>query len=294
MYMKIKDRTTNKITNKKNTLGVTILYKTFIGRIILNIIVKPWFTKLSGYFMNSRLSNIISLLLIKKYNINKEEYISTKFKSYNDFFTRKRKTNYLNIDTNPNNLIAPADSKLMVYNIKSSNEFKIKDSYYSVYDLLDGNSISEEYDNGKILIFRLEINDYHRYCYIDNGTKGVNIYIKGVFHTVRNIALKKYNIYKKNAREYTIMNTENFGQVIEIDVGAMIVGRIKNHHGDYKFTKGEEKGYFEFNGSTIVLLFKKGYIDIDKDILINSKNGIETIVKYGEKIGTKKRISKKS
>lgn len=290
--MKVVDRKTNELINKKETIGISFLYKTFIGRIILNIIVKPWFTKLNGYFMNSKLSNIISLILIKKYKIKKGEYVNNKFKSYNDFFTRKRKEEYLNIDKDPNNLIAPADSKLTVYNIKSSNEFKIKDSYYSIYDLLDGNSISEEYDNGKILIFRLDVDDYHRYCYIDDGVKGVNIHIKGVFHTVRNIALKKYNIYKKNTREYTIMNTKNFGQVIEIDIGAIIVGRIKNHHEDYKFTKGEEKGYFEFNGSTIVLLFKKGYIDIDEDILINSKNGIETIVKYGEKIGTKKRKSK--
>ncbi len=290
MKMKYKDK--NEIINKKENPCVTLLYRTFIGRIILNIIVKPWFTKLSGYFMNSRLSNIISFILIRKYKINKEEYVNSKFNSYNDFFTRKKQSKYLNIDKNPNNLIAPADSKLTVYNIKSNNEFKIKDSYYNIYDLLDGNRISEEYDNGKILIFRLETSDYHRYCYIDDGSKGVNIYIKGVFHTVRNIALKKYNIYKKNAREYTIMNTKNFGKVIEVDVGAMIVGRINNHHGDYKFKKGEEKGYFEFNGSTIVLLFKKGYIDIDEDILINSKNGIETIVKYGEKIGTRKRKSR--
>lgn len=288
----MKDRLTNEIINKKNKLGITLLYKTFLGRRILSIIVKPWFTKLNGYLMNSKASRIISIILIKKYKINKEEYTKTKFKSYNDFFTRKKKQEYLNIDTNKNNLISPADSKLTVYNIKSSNKFKIKDSYYSIYDLLDGNPISEEYENGKILIFRLEVNDYHRYCYIDDGTKGVNIYIKGVFHTVRNIALKKYNIYKKNAREYTIMNTKNFGQVIEIDVGAMIVGRIKNHHQDYKYQKGEEKGYFEFNGSTIVLLFKKGTINIDEDILINSKNNIETIVKYGEKIGTKKGIFK--
>ena len=288
----MKDRLTNEIISKKNKLGITLLYKTFLGRRILSIIVKPWFTKLNGYLMNSKASKLISIILIKKYKINKEEYTKTKFKSYNDFFTRKKKQEYLNIDTNKNDLISPADSKLTVYNIKRGNKFKIKDSYYSIYDLLDGNQISEEYENGKILIFRLEVNDYHRYCYIDDGTKGVNIYIKGVFHTVRNIALKKYNIYKKNAREYTIMNTKNFGQVIEIDVGAMIVGRIKNHHQDYKFKKGEEKGYFEFNGSTIVLLFKKGTINIDEDILINSKNNIETIVKYGEKIGTKKGIFK--
>ena len=64
-----------------------------------------------------------------------------------------------------------------------------------------------------------------------------------------------------------------------------MVGRIKNNHEEYEYKKGEEKGYFEFGGSTIVLLFKKGIITLDKDIIENSKENIETIVKYGEKIG---------
>ena len=109
--------------------------------------------------------------------------------------------------------------------------------------------------------------------------------VKSIFHTVQPISLKHYNYYKTNSREYTILNTNNFGKVIDIDIGAMGVGRIRNNHEEYTFKKGEEKGYFEFGGSTIVLLVKKGTVDIDKDILENSKEGIETIVKYGEAIG---------
>ena len=289
---KIINRKTNEIINKKEGLLINFLYRTSLGRTILKILIKPWWTKLIGKIMNSGISNIITKYIMKKHNINKEQFINKKFKSYNDFFTRKKKEEYLNIEKDKNFLISPCDSKLSVYNINKNSQFKIKNSYYSIYDLLDGNPISEEYVNGKILIFRLDVDDYHRYCYIDDGKKEENIYIKGVFHTVRNIALKKYNIYKKNTREWTIMDTKNFGQVIEIDVGAMIVGRIKNHHQKYNFIKGEEKGYFEFNGSTIVLLFKKGKINIDEDILKNSLEGIETIVHYGEKIGTKKKTSK--
>ena len=43
---------------------------------------------------------------------------------------------------------------------------------------------------------------------------------------------------------------------------------------------------FEFGGSTIVMLFEKDSIVIDEDILRNSANAYETVVKYGEKIGT--------
>ena len=55
-----------------------------------------------------------------------------------------------------------------------------------------------------------------------------------------------------------------------------------------KFKKGEEKGYFEFGGSTIVVLVKKDVIVIDEDIYNNSLENIETNVKYGERIGIKK------
>ncbi len=284
----MKNRTNNELISNKENISLVLLYKTHLGRVFLKILVQPWFTKLSGTIMNSKVSNIITKKLIKKYNINQDEYEKQKFTSYNDFFIRKKKEKYLNIDKNKNHLISPADSKLTVYDIKENSMFKIKDSYYSINELLNGDPISEQYKNGKILIFRLEPTDYHRYCYIDDGTKNENKYIKGIFHTVKNIALKKYNIYKKNAREYTTLDTKNFGKVIQIEVGALIVGRIKNHHEEYQYRKGEEKGYFEFNGSTIALIFKKNKIEIDPDIKENSKKHIETIVKYGEKIGTKK------
>ena len=96
-----------------------------------------------------------------------------------------------------------------------------------------------------------------------------------------------YNFYKTNNREYTILNTDNFGLVVFVEVGAMGIGKIKNHHEEYKFKKGEEKGYFEFGGSTIVLLVKKNILKIDDDIINNSNHGIETIVKYGERIAKK-------
>jgi phosphatidylserine decarboxylase len=221
---------------------------------------------------------------IEKNSINKHEYENKKYSSYNDFFTRKVIESKRPICANKDALISPCDSKLLVYSINKDLTLKIKDSYYSIDTLVDS-KIMKEYNGGYALVFRLSTDNYHRYCYIDSGTKSKNNYIKGVFHTVQPISLKHYNFFKTNSREYTILNTNNFGKVIDIDIGALGVGRIKNHHEEYTFYKGEEKGYFEFGGSTIVLLFKKDIIEIDKDILNNSKENIETIVKYGEKIG---------
>jgi phosphatidylserine decarboxylase len=153
--------------------------------------------------------------------------------------------------------------------------------------LINNEELAAEYIGGICLIFRLTVDDYHRYCYFDNGTKGNNTFIKGVLHTVNPIALGKYNIYKRNSREYTVLETENFGKAVQDEVGALLVGRIKNLHQTHTFKRGEEKGMFEFGGSTVVLLLKNNTAVIDDDIINNTKANIETVVRMGEVIGHK-------
>jgi len=265
--MKIIDRKTNTLIEKESNKAVRFLYNNIVGRMLLKPLTMPVCSKASALYMNSRLSKI----LIKE---NRKNY-----KSYNNYFT---KYNEQNIDRTEKHFISPCDAKLMVYELNEKSSFKIKDSIYEVKDLI--NKDISDYHNGYVLIFRLETTDYHRYCYIDDGTKEENNYIKGIFHTVQPIS-DKYKVYKRNAREYTILHTKNFNDVIQIEVGALMVGKIKNHHNEYEFKRGEEKGYFEYGGSTIVLIVKKDIIKIDNDILENSNNDIETIVSYGERIG---------
>ena len=81
------------------------------------------------------------------------------------------------------------------------------------------------------------------------------------------------------------MNTENFGKVIMAEIGAMMVGKIKNHKTAGSFKRAEEKGYFEFGGSTVCVILKKNAAKIDEEILENSKKGLETRVLFREKIG---------
>ncbi|MDE6103334.1 MAG: phosphatidylserine decarboxylase, partial [Oscillospiraceae bacterium] len=126
------------------------------------------------------------------------------------------------------------------------------------------------------------------YMYVDNGYKSNNIHINGVYHTVNPVALEKADIYKENTREYTVLYTENFGKIIQAEVGAMLVGRISNHHQKHKFIRGEEKGMFEYGGSTVVLIIPPNTVIPDSDIFKNTKDGFETVVKMGERIGIKK------
>jgi len=130
-----------------------------------------------------------------------------------------------------------------------------------------------------------QFDDYHRYCYIDSGKKSRNYRIKGVLHTVNPIAHESVHVFKENTREYSVLFSENFGKILLMEVGALLVGKIVNYHDEAYVKRGEEKGRFEFGGSTIIVCLEKGRAVIDKDIMENSLNGIETLVKMGEKIG---------
>lgn len=235
--------------------------------------------------MDSKLSRRGIASFVEKNKIQLSDYEDREFVSYNDFFTRKIKPGIRAVDMEPSHFISPCDSKLTIYSIDSQSVFPIKDSLYRVADLLDGADVGQSYQGGYCMVFRLAVDDYHRYCYVDNGRKGDNTFISGKLHTVQPIALEQYNIYKQNSREYTILETENFGKIIQIEVGAMMVGRIVNHHGACQFQRGEEKGMFEFGGSTIVLLVEKDRVRPFREILDRSAENVETAVKFGQQIG---------
>ena len=121
----------------------------------------------------------------------------------------------------------------------------------------------------------------------ESGKKGPNIFIPGVLHTVRPIALESIPVFIENSREYTSIESSLFGKIIQMEVGAMLVGRIVNLEGEGMAVRGKEKGFFEYGGSTIILLVKKDMVKINDKIIQNSGKGIESPVKMGQMIGEK-------
>ncbi len=282
--MKIVDRKTKKEQEMIYSNGVKFLYHNFFGRIVLKLLNNHLVSKIVGSYMNSSLSKKRISKTIKQNNINMDKFENRDFTSYNDFFTRHKKN--FSFDHDKNHFIAPADSKLLAIKLNNNSEFDIKNSIYTLKDIIK-EDLSKEYQNGYALIFRLEVSDYHRFHYIDDGIRDEYKYIKGCLHTVQPIAYYKYKVFHRNSREYTILHTKNFGDIVEVEVGAMMVGKIVNNKNIKEFKKGDEKGYFEFGGSTIILFVKDNKIIIDNDILLNSTLGKETIVSCGERIGVK-------
>lgn len=137
------------------------------------------------------------------------------------------------------------------------------------------------------MIIRLAPIDYHRFHFPADGEISESKLIDGVYYSVSTHAIKKnFRILCENKREYSILKTEKFGDIAMFEVGATMVGGIKQSYKPNSYVKkGEEKGYFYFGGSTCVLVFERGKVKIDEDLLENTKKGIETKVYMGEKIG---------
>lgn len=287
--MKIYDRNGQEVIvdQGQNNL-LKLLYSHFLGRCVLKVLTLPFITHIGGMYMNSSFSKRKIQPFIHNNHIDMSQYVQKEYSSYNDFFTRHIIEGQRQIRLEENIFIAPADSKLTYYPITENIQLKIKDSLYSLEDLLQNVELAKQYHGGICLIFRLTVDDYHRYCFVDSGTKEKDCYIQGIFHTVNPIANDYYPIYKRNSRSYSVLHTDHFNDVIYMEVGAMMVGKIVNHDLQ-SFQKGQEKGYFEFGGSTIVVLFKKGIVQLDQDIIENSKTHHETRVLMGEKIGVKQK-----
>ncbi len=265
------------------------LYGHAVGRIVLKpLILKP-FSQLGGKIMDSRASALFVPILIRCQSIDMSEYEQKKYSSYNDFFTRKLAAGSRQIDLSKNAWISPCDSRLSVYKIDDACEFSIKHTRYTVKSLLRDGRLASRYAGGYVWIFRLCVDDYHRYIYVDHGKASVSRRIEGIFHTVNPIANEICPIYKENTREYCLLKSANFGTVLQMEVGALLVGRIENRPGGTYVCRGEEKGHFAFGGSTVILLTQKGQVLPNGDLLRYSRSGIETKVRLGERIGVKRR-----
>jgi len=262
-----------------------VLYGNALGRALLRPLISPVVSKAAGKFLTCGISRALIGPFVRKNGIDLDQFEPVRYRNYNEFFSRQIKPGLRPIDTDPQHLIAPCDSKLTALKITDDAVFHLKHTRYTLKSLLQSSELAQKYSGGTALIFRLTVDDYHRYCYAADGEKEKNVLILGVFHTVNPIANDHFPIYKENTREYSILHSREFSDILMMEVGALLVGKIVNHHEEAQVKRGQEKGYFQFGGSTVVLLLAKDAAQIDADILKNSAENIETVVRMGEKIG---------
>lgn len=267
------------------------LYAAKGTRRLLCLLASPAVSKLGGRILDSGFSRIFVKPFIWKHNIDLSEYQKQKFTSYNDFFTRQIRREKRPMEKNSAALVSPCDGKVSVYPITNKLRLTIKGRTYALPTLLKSQSAARRYAGGYAIVLRLTVDDYHRYCYPASGEKSGQRTIPGVLYTVNPAAHPTTAVYHENSREYCLIRTHSFGVLLMMEVGALLVGKIQNYHRAGPVFRGQEKGYFAFGGSTILLLVQKDQVEIDTDLLKNTTEGYETIVKMGMQLGVSKQFA---
>lgn len=262
-----------------------------VGRLVEQwLISRPAVSRLYG-LLRSRPSKAAAQIeaFVSSYGIDTEEILKplSEFSTFQDFFVRELKPDARPLPADADALISVADARLLAYPLKGDRLIPVKGRAYTLFELLRNRPLAEQFADGVCLIYRLAPVDYHRFCYLDDGSHGPHVKLGRRLHSVNPLSLATgLAVFSENRREYTLLHTHRFGSVLHLDVGALLVGRIvQRHSGGGAFVRGEEKGYFELGGSTIVQLFEPGRIQVDADILDYAARGIETRVRYRMAIG---------
>ena len=296
-----RDRETGKLKKEKIygkfflefLYGNTLLSKLFSLLILPIIAHLPAISFFYGKRQKRKKSKTKIIPFIRSFHVNVSEFASPieSFHSFNDFFIRKLKPEARPIAPQENVAVFPADGRHLVFpDISQVEGFYVKGVKFDLYHLLGDEFYFDLYKRGAMVISRLCPTDYHRFHFPCACIPGKSRLINGPLFSVNPMALKKHiSILSENKRVLTPLETELFGQVLYIEVGATCVGSIKQtyipHH---RAKKGEEKGYFEFGGSCTILLFEPRAIQFDEDLLEASAESIETYAKMGTSLGKSK------
>ena len=283
----IYNRSNNEYYENRESKFLVFMYNTIPGRVVLKVATRKWVSATLGLYMKTPISKLKIKKFIKKNHINMEDFEKTKYKSFDKFFIRNIKPDKRPLHSDNNLFLSPCDSRLSVYRIDSDTNINVKNSNYTIGELLKDNDLAKEYSGGYCLVFRLCVDDYHHYHFNDDGIVLSHKKIKGVLNTVRPVALKSKKVFSENNREWTLLATKHFDNIIFMEVGAIGVGKIVNLKVK-EFKRGDEKGYFRFGGSTVILLVKKDVLELDQDILEEASKDNEIQIKLFEPIGRRR------
>ncbi|MCT4643222.1 MAG: phosphatidylserine decarboxylase [Bacteriovoracaceae bacterium] len=276
--------------------AIKFIYTNPLGSLFGKVIASKWVSQIYGGYQDLALSSKKVAPFIKKFNIDLDEYepgsISSSlkensYKNFNEFFIRKFKPTQRSFNCEENIMPAFCEARYFGHEqIDHHVKIPVKGQYLSAAGLLGNSKWSSVFEGGPFLVARLCPVDYHRYHYPADGKTLDHFQIKGQFHSVNPLALKaREDIFIVNERRVSILDTKKFGKLAYIEVGAAMVGKIiQSFDENNPFNRGDEKGYFLFGGSTVVVLGEKGKWAPSEDIVKNTQQGVETYIKLGDEV----------
>jgi phosphatidylserine decarboxylase len=261
------------------------------GQLALHLLVKRSLLSLwYGYKMDQRRSVHKVLPFIVEHDLDVEEFAkpAMSYRTFNEFFYRQLKPSARPVDQDPRCAVLPADGRHLVFpDIDTADGFYVKGQRFDLAELLGGESLARQYAGGSMLISRLAPVDYHRFHFPCAGTPSAATQIRGCLYSVNPIALRRCIRYLvRNRRMRTIVDAGVFGTVAMVEVGATMVGGIRQTYAPgAPIRKGEEKGLFKFGGSCVITLFERGRIRFAEDLCATSLQHVETYALMGDRLG---------
>lgn len=241
---------------------------------------------------------------VETYGINMNDFEPSdieKYKTFEDFFIRAHRpgSRAIHDPDDPAGAVVVADSRVVTYDsVAETKKLWIKGTDFTITNLVMDVQLGERFADAAVASFRLSPQDYHRYHSPVTGSVKEFRSIPGDYYQVDPIALQSgVNILTSNARSYLVIETEHFGDVLFVAIGATDVGTVRIHEKFQKpgtqIKKGDEIGYFQFGGSSIIVAFQKGAIEFDQDLLDLSRQKIQVSVEVGMSLGKANPIGKK-
>lgn len=267
-------------------------YGSVAGRIALKLLIKrALFSRWYGWRMDQKATKSKIAPFVAQYGLDPDEFQDgiEDFSNFNEFFYRKLKPSARPIAPDPTVAVFPADGRhLCVPDISRAEGLFVKGEMFSLLELLQDQPLAEHYAAGSLLLSRLCPVDYHRFHFPASGIPNSPRRIKGPLYSVNPIALRQnIHILARNKRCITELHTEEFGRVLLLEIGATCVGSIcQTFTPQARVSKGAEKGYFKFGGSSTVTIFEPGRIRFDQDLIEHSSQQRELYAHVGDSMGT--------
>jgi phosphatidylserine decarboxylase len=265
------------------------MYETRPGRALgEGLLSRSWVSAAYGALQDTSWSTRKIAPFAKQFAIPMDEYESREYSSFNDFFIRRFKPGARPFTANSHELAGFAEARYFAMEgLDPSHRFPVKGIALTAAELLGDQALAAPFERGPAFIARLCPVDYHRFHFPDSGRVITQAHRAGPLHP---LALQfKPDILVTNERQVSVLDTGNFGKLAYVEVGATMVGKIvQSHAAAAPFSRGDEKGYFLFGGSTVVVLGEAGAWKPDDDLLEQSAKGIETLVRLGERIAERR------
>ena len=266
-------------------------YESKSGNLLLHALAKRhlaswWY----GWRMSRRSSANKVLPFIVEYGLDVDEFAKSPFlfKTFNEFFYRALKPGARPVAPGEGVAVLPADGRHLAFqDVDAAAGFYAKGQRFDLASFLGDPALAAKFAGGSLLISRLCPVDYHRFHFPVAGVPGEAKLIKGFLYSVSPIALRRRLEYLwENKRMVTLVDSPQFGQVAVCEIGATMVGTIKQLYVPGRAVpKAEEKGLFKFGGSCVVTIFQPGRIKLDADLVQQSAAGLEVYARMGERLG---------